>query len=126
MAEDNVSLVLSAAFWEGWQAFHTRHDCKYTETDSTKRKDWADGFAVAVQEFKSGKVWWKSKTFQVGMVLAAVGIAVYFLGQSNGGSMSMSAVGGGLTGVSLLQMFLRTMTNQSVYFGNNAGGAQYY
>ena len=111
--------IHSAAFWEGWQSFHTRHDCKY-QNDEEDRCDWARGFGVAVEQHKAGKVWWKSRTFQVGLVLAGAGVALYFLGQHSGYSnMPMSAVGGGLTAMSLLQMFLRTVTQMPMYFGGS-------
>jgi len=113
----------TAEFWEGYLAVQTRRDCKYPPDKAEQRREWAKGFAAAVGEGKDGKVWWKSKTIRVGVVCVVIGIGLFLFGQftANGSSDLMRGAGGGITLSSLLNVFLRTVTNDSVHWGGGGG-----
>ncbi len=116
-----------AEFWEGWQAVQTRQPCKYGVDQLELRQAWAEGFASAVAEAKSGKVWWKSNTIRTAIVCLTAGVIVliygkYFGGVSNGSEI-MSA-GGGMSVGAILSMGIRKMLNETPLYGG--GGNTWY
>jgi ribosome modulation factor len=112
----------SAEYWLGWQAVQTRQQtCPFT--DIAQRNQWARGFQDAVEEGRTGKAWYKSRTLLIGLGLFVfgIGIAVYGLLTNDADGPTYAAVGGTLTASSVLQLSLRLITQQQVYFGSSAG-----
>lgn len=112
----------SAAHCEGYLAFQTRKECRYTPEQADLRIDWAAGFMEALGEFRSGKRWWKSNTFRTAIVCMVAGIVVILLGRfaigDAGGNNMMMATGSGISIGSILSMFVRTaIRSEPVSFG---------
>lgn len=111
----------SAAYWEGWQAVEQHRTCSYTELKD--REEWARGFSDGVDEERGSKVWYKSKTMIVGLVLLMVGAGVAVYGVAGGGGQVYTGFGSGVGSSSLLMTALRLITGTSVSF--SGGGSQY-
>lgn len=111
----------TAAEWEGYQAFTTRKECRYSVEQVVEREDWARGFGVAVAEHREGKVWYKSKTIRTALILLPIGIALIVFGKYLGSSMGasngnmMMAAGSGLSLGNLLSILLRTISSDPIY-----------
>ena len=103
----------SATYWEGWQAYRTRQMCPLT--DPAERAQWAAGFAAAVEDDRGPKVWYKSKTFVVGISLLAFGLVMFFWGSR------WEGFGGGVSALSLLMIWLRTVTDSPVSLYSQGG-----
>jgi len=111
----------TAAYWEGWQAVELHRQCSYTtEVD---RKEWAKGFADGVDEERGSKVWYKSRTLIVGIILLVVGITLAVCGVLAGGGQAMTGFGSGISASSLVMTALRLVTSQNISL--TSGGGQY-
>jgi len=107
----------SAAFCEGWQCVSTKQPCRYSSEQPKERADWARGFWAAVKAGQESKPWWRSKTVMVGVTLLAVGIIIWATGQNSqggGGVFTSAGFGQGVSLSSLLMIFLRTISNDSI------------
>lgn len=107
---------MTAAYWEGYQSFTTQRACPYQA--GNERADWANGFAAAVSESKQAKVWWRSKTMRVSVVLLFGAIVLLSAGRDATGTLqtstALTAAGGFLTGREILGIMLRAVTDQPI------------
>ena len=109
------------AHWEGYTTAQTRKPCRFT--DPAEQAQWAAGFSQAVSEGRAGKVWYKSNTMRVALILGAVGVLMFAAGQYSGGTTGnvVMAAGGGMSLSNLLSMFLRaTITSSPVVLRNGS------
>lgn len=113
----------SVEYWEGWQAFGLHKQCTYS--DPKQRKDWAKGFADAVNEDRGSKVWYKSKTLIVGIALLVVGTALIIYGSFVGKEHMIIGFGSGITVSSIMMTALRLITSTGVTIGAPGATGQY-
>ena len=109
----------TAAFWEGYQAFQTRKECRYGVEIAAERKDWAKGFAYAERLDRGGKVWYRSRTLWGCMLCALAGVGLLIYGQSQGPSgVYMAGAGTGLSAGGIFSTLMRLVTREAVTFGS--------
>jgi hypothetical protein len=113
-----LSTSKSAAYWEGWQAVELHRQCQYT--DLKGRREWSKGFADGVIEMRGSKVWYKSRTMIIGIVLLLIGIGLFVYGIYSGGS-TMIGAGAGTTASSILMTALRLISSTNISI-TGAGG----
>ncbi len=121
-----TNMEKTAAYCEGFLAYQTRKECRYTPDQPELRTEWATGFCAAVAEDRESKVWYKSKTIWAGIVclVASIVVAVYGLAASNNGpaGMMMAGAGSGMGASSLIFTALRLITKEPVSFNGSGSG----
>ena len=114
----SIGSVKTAEYWEGWQAVEQHRTCPYT--DQKQRKDWARGFSDGVGEERDTKVWYKSRTIILGMVLLVVGVGMAIYSTWVGGGQAIAGFGTGISTSSILMSAMRLITNTNISL--NSGG----
>ena len=115
-----------AEYWEGFTAATTRQPCRYDPDKTELRQAWAEGFASAVEEQKSRKVWWRSNTIRTALICLTAGVVMLLYGRffsGVGSADEMMSAGGGMSVGAIMSMGIRKMMNDTpIYSGYGGGG----
>jgi hypothetical protein len=109
----------SVEYWEGWQAVDLKKQCTYT--DPKQRKEWAKGFADGVKGDINSKIWYKSRTMIVGLIMLSVGAGLTIYGIWAGGGSMVTGFGSGISSSSIIMAALRLITEKEVNFRDQPG-----